>query len=56
MNDEPKQPDPLPCHSGDMLSEMRCPNMKSVSYSNGFERYECAVCGKHYTLDDEEMK
>lgn len=33
-----------------------CPNMKEVGGGMDGERYRCAVCGKGYYLDYEEMK
>jgi hypothetical protein len=33
-----------------------CPNMKEVGGGMEGERYRCAVCGKGYFLDYEEMK
>ncbi|MER9911651.1 hypothetical protein NKJ71_13560 [Mesorhizobium sp. M0050] len=33
-----------------------CPNMKEVGGGMDGERYSCAVCGKGYYLDYEEMK
>lgn len=33
-----------------------CPNMKEVGGGMEGERYRCAVCGKSYFLDYEDMK
>lgn len=33
-----------------------CPNMKEVGGGMDGERYRCAICGKSYFLDYEEMK
>ncbi|WP_259667247.1 hypothetical protein [Rhizobium lentis] len=44
-----------PCGIADPSSR-DCPNMKEVGGGMDGERYRCAVCGKSYYLDYEEMK
>lgn len=44
-----------PCGIADP-STRDCPNMKEVGGGMDGERYRCAVCGKGYFLDYEEMK
>lgn len=44
-----------PCGLADP-STRDCPNMKEVGGGFEGERYRCAVCGKGYFLDYEEMK
>lgn len=44
-----------PCGIADP-STRDCPNMKEVGGGMEGERYRCAVCGKGYFLDYEEMK
>ncbi|ANL02640.1 hypothetical protein [Rhizobium phage RHEph18] len=44
-----------PCGISDP-STRDCPNMKEVGGGMDGERYRCAVCGKGYYLDYEEMK
>lgn len=44
-----------PCMIADPSSR-DCPNMKEVGGGMDGERYRCAVCGKGYYLDYEEMK
>ena len=34
----------------------RCPNLKETGGGMDGERYECAVCGKGYFLDYDEMR
>jgi transposase-like protein len=44
-----------PCNIPDPSSR-DCPNMKEVGGGMDGERYRCAVCGKGYYLDYEEMR
>ena len=46
---------PKPCGIADPSSR-DCPNMKEVGGGMDGERYRCAICGKGYFLDYEEMK
>ncbi|MEH3108937.1 MAG: hypothetical protein PGN22_03095 [Agrobacterium cavarae] len=48
-------PEPKPCGIADP-STRDCPNMKEVGGGFDGERYRCAVCGKSYFLDYDEMK
>lgn len=47
--------EPQPCGLADP-SYRDCPNMKEAGGGMEGERYRCAVCGKSYFLDYEEMK
>ncbi|RWQ35486.1 MAG: hypothetical protein EOS20_18430 [Mesorhizobium sp.] len=49
------RPDPAPCGLADP-SYRDCKNMKEVGGGFDGERYRCAVCGKGYFLDYEDMK
>ncbi len=48
----------LPCNASrtSTPSSHECPNMKEVGGGFEGERYRCAVCGKSYFLDYEDMK
>lgn len=52
---QPNVEGPQPCDIADP-STRDCPNMKEVGGGFEGERYRCAVCGKGYFLDYEEMK
>ena len=45
----------VPCGL-DRPSESQCPNMKEVGGGMEGERYSCAVCGKGYYLDYDDMR
>lgn len=60
---KPGPSDPSPTRSEvtvtcglDRPSESQCPNMKEVGGGMDGERYSCAVCGKGYYLDYDDMR
>lgn len=56
LRDQPSmQQEPRPCEFASP-SYHDCPNMKEVGGGFEGERYRCAVCGKGYFLDYEDMK
>lgn len=47
------------CKEGSRLKWIGdCPNMKALpsSFCDDCERYECAVCGQHFKIYDEDIK
>jgi len=56
MENEKDNPCKVEAHNQERFGYMKCPNMKSHSSTWDQDFYECAVCGKCYHTNDEDMK